>query len=359
MKNLRKDFPVLERYTYLNTAASGLLSETLLDFRQEHDLDFLIGGSVFREKSDHYLAGARETVGDFFNCKPSNVALVPNFSLGLNLLLEGMPKKAKILLLKNDYPDINLAVESRDFDVCYAEIDENLEGNIEKAVEENKPEFFMFSIVQWINGIKIDFEFLKTLKQKYPDLILIADGTQYCGTESFDFENSALDVLGASAYKWLNAGYGNSFFLFKETVKKWFSPKALGYGSTVGKHKENENNFIGKLEPGHLDTLNFGSLKLALDLQTKTGVQVIQEQIESLSRKAKREFQNLGLLEEMVVKRKNHSSIFNIAGDDRLFRKLRENGIICIQRGNGIRVGFHYFNTEEELDFLVGVLKKS
>lgn len=40
MDNLRKGFPVLEQYTYLNTAASGLLPEKVWEYRQEHDLDF-------------------------------------------------------------------------------------------------------------------------------------------------------------------------------------------------------------------------------------------------------------------------------------------------------------------------------
>lgn len=349
---------MLEHCTYLNTASSGLLPESVFDFRQGHDLDFLIGGSIFREKTDDYLTGARETLGDFFNCKPAHIALLPNFSMGFNLLLEGIPEKSKILLLKGDYPDINLAVESRDFEICYAEIDENLEANIEKAVAEYEPEYFAFSIVQWISGIKIDLEFLKRLKQKHPNLVLIADGTQFCGTEVFDFENSAVDVLGASAYKWLNAGYGNAFFLFDESVEKRFSPKAMGFGSTFGKYKENAVNFIGKLEPGHLDTLNFGSLKVALELQTKIGQETIQKQIENLSKKAKIEFEKLGLLEEKVVKRNIHSSIFNLRGNERLFQKLQQNEIICVSRGNGIRVGFHYFNTEEELGYLVDVLNR-
>lgn len=357
MKNLRKGFPVLEQYTYLNIPASGLLSEKLLEFRQEHDLDFLIGGSIFREKTDQILTDTRKTIGDFYNCKPANIALLPNFAFGFNLLLEGIPKKSKILLLKNDYPDINLAVEARNFSVSYAEINENLEENIEQAVAKYQPDFFAFSIVQWINGIKVDLRFLTRLKQKFPNLTLIADGTQYCGTENFDFENSAIDVLGASTYKWLNAGYGNSFFLFKEEAKDTFSAKARGFGTTMGTYKEKRDNFIGTLEPGHLDTLNFGSLKAALDQQTKTGVEKIQQQIRTLSAKAKSEFEKLGLLEEMVIKRKNHSSIFNIKGDDVLFNRLHEKGIICSQRGTGIRVGFHYFNTEEELEILLRAIR--
>ena len=73
MSNLRKGFPVLERYTYLNTAASGLLHEKVLEFRQEHDLDFLISGSVLKENQGRLLAKVREEVGESFNCEPNRV----------------------------------------------------------------------------------------------------------------------------------------------------------------------------------------------------------------------------------------------------------------------------------------------
>jgi selenocysteine lyase/cysteine desulfurase len=358
MEILRKGFPVLEQYTYLNTAASGLLPEAVWEFRQDHDLDFLLGGSVFKEKQAIILAETRELVGECFGCPPAQVALVPNFSYGFNTLLEGLEKPQKALLLKNDYPSLNWAVESRNFEIDYAEIDENLEKNIAEAFEKQQPNFFAFSMVQYINGIKIDLDFIRKLKQNYPETLFIADGTQFCGTENFNFQESGLDVLICSTYKWLNAGYGNAFMLFKKEVEGKVAPKALGFGSLQGKYKAHGGNFIGKFEPGHQDTLNYGSLAQALKLIKKIGINGISSQIELLSTKAKTEFTKMNLLEENVVNRADHSSIFNIKGDDKLFTYLRSKQIIASQRGEGIRVSFHYFNTEKELDFLLKELKK-
>ena len=173
MSNLRKGFPVLERYTYLNTAASGLLHEKVLEFRQEHDLDFLISGSVLKENQGRLLAKVREEVGESFNCEPNRVGLVPNFSYGFNTLLEGIEKPKKVLLLNNDYPSINWPVESRDFEICYAEINEFLEEKIVEVLKKEQPQFFAFSIVQYINGIKLSTAFLTQLKKDFPELIFI------------------------------------------------------------------------------------------------------------------------------------------------------------------------------------------
>lgn len=358
MKNLRKPFPVLQQYVYLNTAASGLLPEKVFEFRQDHDLDFLISASILKEKQGEFLTVVRETVGSFFNCAPNRVALVPNFSSGFNSLLEGIDKGKKVLLLEEDYPSINWAVTSRGFEVCKAVIDENLEQNIQTALEQHKPDVFAFSIVQYINGIKLSIEFLRNLKSKFPDILFVADGTQYVGTEAFDFDASGLDVVISSCYKWLNAGYGNAFMLFHEMAPQKISPKNSGFNSLQGKYKAHEGNFLGKFEPGHQDTLNFGSLKVALQFMKEVGVELIEERVKHLAGLGKNQFHNLGLLEEMVEKREVHSSIFNIKGDDKLFQYLRNEGIISSQRGTGIRLSFHYFNTEEELQILIETLKR-
>ena len=82
-------------------------------------------------------------------------------------------------------------------------------------------------------------------------------------------------------------------------------------------------------------------------MQEKIGRQAIKQQLQSLSAEAKKQFTQLGLLEDFVIKREKNATIFNLNGDEKLFHQLTQNGIICSQRGNGIRVSFHYYNTLE------------
>ncbi|MDT0295793.1 aminotransferase class V-fold PLP-dependent enzyme [Mesonia ostreae] len=358
MNNLRKHFPLIEQYTYLNTAATGLLSEPVFDYQQDKNIDFLVQGSLYRDKEANILTEIREKIAHFFSAEASRVALVPNFSFGFNTLLEGFSAGTKFLLLENDYPSINLAVEARDFNLTYAQIDENLEQNILQKVETEKPEVLALSLVQYLNGIKIDLTFIQELKKKYPQLLIIADGTQYLGTEAFKFAASGIDVLGASAYKWINAGFGNGFFMFSEKAAHQISPKTQGSDSYMGKYKENGLHLLGNLEPGHLNYTNMGSIKIALELQEQIGKEDIEKHLQILSAEAKKKFTHLGLLEESVLNRKEHSTIFNLKGGEKLFQRLTQKDIICSQRGDGIRLSFHYYNTLEDLEALVEVLKK-
>ena len=294
---------------------------------------------------------------NFFQVSKHELALVPNFSFGLNTLLEGIPEGKKVLLLDRDYPSINWAFENRDFDVCYAEIDENLEQNIEVAIARHKPDIFAFSIVQYLNGIKIDFNFLKQLKAYHPDLLLIADGTQYLGTETFSFAESAIDVLGASCYKWMLSGFGNGVFMVKEAVQQNIHPSTIGFNSAEGIFGNRDSiPFMRRFEPGHQDTLTYGSIGQSLRFLKEIGADNISEKLKLLCGNAKEAFTERGILEATSAKRDSFSTIFNIVGDEVLFQKLKKEKIICSQRGPGIRVGFHIYNTEEDLNRLLSFL---
>ncbi len=356
MKNLKKEFPLTSTYAHLNTAGSGLLSETVLDFRQNHDLDFLVMGSFLKDEQGAFLDEVRKDVAHFFHHTPQYTSLHPSFSIGFNALLEAFEPKTRFLLLDEDYPSINWPVEARNFEICYAAINEHLEDNIEQAVSKHKPDVLCLSLVQYINGIRIDFEFLNQLKEANPDLLIIADGTQYLGIEDFDFGKSGIDILGASTYKWLNAGYGNGFFLFKPHLEELLKPKNLGFGSDKGKFKSAEFNLISRMEPGHLDTLNMGSLQAALHLIKQIGYDFITPQIQKLQLQAFEAFAERGLLADVDLKRKIHAPFFNIKKDEACYEMLRNKGVVCSLRGSGIRVSFHYFNTESDLDKLLRLI---
>lgn len=357
MQNLKEIFPPIASYTYLNTPATGLIANPVQEYRQNQYKDLWLRGSKMIDSNASVFSEVREQIALSFGGQPGYVALLPAFSYGLNATLEGLAPGQKVLLLDQDYPSINQAVEERDFKVDKVKIDEHLEDRIYDRFQKDRPDVFIFSIVQYLNGIKLDLDFLKDLKKDFPETMLIGDGTQFLGMEKFDFQESGLDVLGASGYKWIGAGFGNGFFMFKPAMEDKIHPKYLGYGSVMGKYKESGHTLIGKYEGNHLDVSNVGSLKVALEFHKKVGERHIEQQVGKLAKMAKERLTDLGLLEDAVVKRKQHSAIFNLKGGDALFQKLESRQILATPRGNGIRIGFHFYNTEEDLKKLLEVLE--
>jgi selenocysteine lyase/cysteine desulfurase len=357
-EKIRNHFPVANHCLYANTAAIGLMSDLLMEWRQEHDLDYLIGGSQMKMESFQLVSQTKETVGALFGCARENVALVPNFSLGLNMLLEGLEKDKRVLLLETDYPSVNWPFESRGFPLSYARLDQHVEHNIEEQLATGAIDVLAFSVVQWQDGLKIDLDFIKRIRQAYPNLVIMADGTQFCGAFDFDFAASGIDVLGASAYKWLLAGTGNGFMLFSERAKDVFRLKATGFNSVNGNvEAKGPIRFTKHLEPGHLDSLTFGSLDFSLKLLSQWGLKSIEAHNRKLMAKAIHEFGALGLLDDTILTRKEHGTILNIRGNDALYHYLEAENVSCSQRGGGIRLSFHLYNKEADIEAMVQILK--
>jgi selenocysteine lyase/cysteine desulfurase len=354
--NFSVQYPILDSYTYLNTANSGLLSRNLLAWRNAHDQEFLLKGSLFRLKRDEFLRSGRRTIAGFFNADVDHTYLVPNFSFGFNVFLEGFNRQQRFLLLNEDYPSVNYPVESRGHNCAYVQIDEQLEQNILENIERFNPDVLALSIVQYTNGIKIDLDFLKQLKITYPDLMIVADGTQFCGTAPFDFALSGIDVMITSGYKWMLGGYGNGFVLLTEKAAEKLYTNEKRYALPGEGFLKGRNTLSLYFEPGHLDTLNLGTLFNAVTYLQELGIEEIETKIGVLTRKAAKAFTDRNLLSNAVINRKGHSTIYNLNLPSEMIGKLLESGIIATSRGQGVRVSFHFYNSESDLEKLLEVI---
>ena len=353
--NFHSQFPILKKYTYLNTAYSGLLSLEIAAWRANHDHEFVEGGSKFREKSALLIHQLRTNLSDFFGVKEDNTFLVPNFSFGFNTLLNGLDKTHRFLLLKEDYPSIVHPVARMGFEYRDVAIDENMEENILAAIKSFKPTVFAFSMVQYISGFRMNEAFLQKLKSEYPDILLIADGTQFLGTTNFNFSASPLDALIGSGYKWLLGGYGNGYVFLTDQLKEEINKYSKNRDKSA--LSDPNKNFLKPLfEPGHLDSLNFGSLNQSVNYLRTLGMDFIEKTNTKLCSAARSAFHSRGLIPDWMFARKQQSTIINLPLGDKTIDKINEAGILSARRGKGLRISFHFYNTNDDLNHLMEVL---
>ena len=336
-------FPALENKIYLDTARSGLMFSELLSWRNKHEIDFLNRGSQFRLNDESLLDQTKLEINKFLGSIDLTTFLVQNFSIGLSLLLKAIKSDKTILMIKDDYSSILNQVVSSGIKYNFSNNTFDLETQILKGINKYNPEILIFSIVQHIDGTLIDLDFIKQIKKDYPNILIIADGTQFCGTKYFNFKNSSIDVLISSGYKWMLGGYGNGFISFnKGFLNSYF--------------KLEKKNFLSLFEPGHHDTLSFGSLLFSLKKISNYGIDKIEKKINLLSIYALDKLKTKKLLDTKILKRNNHSNIFNIKGDEKLYKHLLYNNVICSQRGNGIRISINFYNTKSEIDYFLSLV---
>jgi selenocysteine lyase/cysteine desulfurase len=87
-----------------------------------------------------------------------------------------------------------------------------------------------------------------------------------------------------------------------------------------------------------------------------TGIHFIENKISHLAEKTTLAFEDRCLLDDVVVGRKNHSSIFNLSLGSNLIEKITSENIIFSTRGKGIRVSFNFYNEVSDLEKLLDVI---
>ncbi|MCX2492141.1 aminotransferase class V-fold PLP-dependent enzyme [Pedobacter sp. PF22-3] len=349
-------FPILKEYTYLNTANSGILSTNLAEWRTQHDEAFMAGGSLFKMESMPLITELRNNIAKHFGSKPENTYLVQNFSIGFNILLNGLDRNHRFLLLEEEYPSVSYPIMSMGFDYDSVPIDKKLEENIINAIEEFKPTILAFSMVQYISGFRMDDDFIQKLKTTYPNLLLVGDGTQFLGTATFNFEKSGLDALIGSGYKWLLAGYGNGYVMLSDQMKDAIYAKNKLANLPTAPFLKEKDHLSMCFEPGHLDTLNFGTLNESLKYLSAMGFDEIEKTTQTLSNQARLALNARGLVPDWMLDRKYQSTIMSMPLDQKTVDKLAAAKILASPRGAGTRISFHFYNTEEDLIQLLEVL---
>ncbi|MGM9476079.1 aminotransferase class V-fold PLP-dependent enzyme [Pedobacter sp. GSP4] len=352
-------FPILKSYTYLNTANSGILSTEIAAWRTAHDEAFIAGGSNFRLENANIIGNLRNNLSSFFGPKADNTYLTQNFSIGFNALLNGLEKSHRFLLLEEEYPSVSFPVISMGFEYQTVQINADLENNIIKAIENFKPTVLAFSMVQYIGGLRMDEEFIKKIKTTYPNLLLIGDGTQFTGTTVFDFEKSGLDALIGSGYKWLLAGYGNGYVFLSDKLKDKLYTKNKMTPLPTAPFLKDRDHLSLYFEPGHLDTLNFGTLNQSLTALGSLGFEHIENTTKVLSNEARLALHSRGLIADWLMDRKYQSNIMSLPLDEKKVAQLANAKILCSPRGAGTRISFHYYNTEADLNHLLEILDRN
>ena len=340
---IRNDFPLLNSCTYLNTAYVGLMSKSLYDFRVNFELEYLHKGDEYKLNAYECLEETHASIACFISSQKDQTYFVPNFSTGIRLVLDRLRPGTNLLLIDEDYHSLLSAIEERDFNLFSVKMQENVESAIANVLKVNSIDVLVLSIVQYTNGLIIDLDFIAELKNKYPELLIIGDATQFIGTSVFNFSESAFDAIVCSGYKWLLAGFGNGFIAVSDDfIRLTNSTKA---------------EMQSKVFAGHFNILAAASLVFALGYLKSNGFEKLIEKNDLLLSKLRNGLSNLGF-NPAYSSRKKQSNIVSIPFDESIGKILEESNIRFSYRENFIRFSIHFYNIEMDVDKLLSVIEK-
>ncbi len=361
LNKIKKDYPQPEHTTYFNTSSTGLVSSSGIEKAHKFNENLHKFGSqqaeYFYEK---VIPEIRETISLFIDAPIDEIALIPNFSFGLCAIIPSITSLKCVLLIKDDYPSLVQPFLLNNFDVYWIESIDGFSIDMEdmkKSIINNNIEILAISHVQFLTGFMIDVDELGAFCKQH-GVLFILDGTQSFGTIPFSFNTSDVDIYIASNYKWMNAGFGTGIMCIKQATLNKYIPKTGGFHSyqlLEGQWKYKPS--IKSYEPGHQNMSGLEILKDAIEFKMEVGMRNIANH-------------NLNLLNRLIDKiedtpckligpynNNNRCNIAGIIGAEKLTTYLKKHNIIVKERFEIIRIGIHFYNTEDDVDYLIETLR--
>lgn len=345
---------------FFDTPSSGMLSQESLESISTFNKAMAVNPSAIAEQfRASRLPELRNLLADFSDAKVSEIALIPNTSFGLNAVLSSLRDISSVLLYDREYNGLTMPFDQRDYSVYRFSAIDGFDWNLDEIktlLVSNNIELFVFSAVQWQTGYRADYNELCSFC-KENEIISILDLSQSIGSLAFSFSNCHADVVLASNYKWMNAGFGSGIMWMRKSFVKEHIPTIAGYNSAAPLFDfENFESSIRCYEPGHLNLHGFSALIPALKKKLELGTQAIEEHNLNLTNTFIQKAKESDF--EIIGDKKNRSSIVVLKNEKGLKNYLDEHHVVCKERGEGIRFGFHFHNSMDEVLETCEILSK-
>lgn len=325
---------------YLNSATVGLACNGSIKAMQT-DMQDWVNGTMNPKEYDQIVNRCRELFATLVEANSDEVAIANQVSTSVAMLAASLPSGTKILAPEEDFTSVLfpfLAQELRGIEVTLVPL--------EALIDSISTDFdwVACSITQSSNGKVTDLSQLSKAA-KLANCKVLLDGTQSVGW--MPIKRDHWDMLVCGAYKWLMSPRGTAFAAIKPDISaqitpinaNWYageSPWDSIYGSPL-RLATSARKF--DISPAWLNWV--GTLP-ALELITSIGIDAIYEHNTGL---ANLFCQRMGLPEA-------DSAIVSIEGikDE---TKLKTAGVIASVRDEALRLSFHLYNNESDVNSVV------
>ena len=362
----RDRFPAVRRWTYLNTAGGGAVSDAAAAAGRRYFDDFHQDGDThwpdWRARTEAVRALAAETL----NAAPRDIAFTPTASHGLNLLAQmlGGPD-AGVLSVAREFPSVTLPWINQGSPVTFLEPADDGAIDLDDAARAVTPEtkHLAVSHVQYRTGYRHDLAALRAFCDVH-GLTLIVDATQSVGAYPVDVARPRIDALVTSAYKWLGAGYGVAVLYLRDGLRATLAPPAVGWRSARVPYdmlydRLDLTDEAQGLELGHPPIPGILALGASLDLLREIGIEQIAARIGALTSTLHDRAAAAGLRIASTNDPAARSGITMIAFDDAVtaHADLMRRRVFVSHYGDRLRVSLHAYNDESDIDAFIGHLR--
>ena len=326
------------------------------------------------------VAEVRRKFGAMVNCDPSQVAVMPAVSYGMNSVVRNIPygKGQHALTVSEEFPSCyytaerwckdhgaELRVIARKDDIP----EKGREWN-ERILDTISTEtaFVVMASVHWMNGTKFDLESIGS-RCREVGAKLIVDGSQSVGALPIDVKKFKIDALICAGYKWLMGPYSTALSYIHEDFNEGVPLEESWMTRINAERFDRLTNYVADYKPGanRFDvgqSSNFISIPMidrALGQLLEWGVEEIQEYGRVLGAPLIAYFIEKGTHVEDEAHRAHHLMGLQLpenTNGEALVSELQSRNVFVSLRGNNIRISINVFNNESDIRELIATLNK-
>ena len=367
----RAEFPVTENYIYMNHAGVAPLSKRVKDTMIEFAQDATVNGAVNVELWIETAERCRNVAAQLINADASEIAFMKNTTQGILIAANGIDWRegdnvvtTAVEFPANVYPWWSLkercGVETRmvperegriHIDDIVSEIDE-------------RTRVVTLSHVEFASGFRND---IKTIGEicRERNIWFVVDAIQSLGVIEVDAKSCCIDILAADGHKWLLAPEGAAIFYCAADKLDQLINTNVGWSSVV-----NPRDFLDydltlkpdatRFEEGSYNSIGLYGLNAAIELLLEVSISTIENSVLELTSKLINGLQEKGYYVTTPKDDSERAGIVIFESKRHTASKiddlLQENKIITAERGSGVRISPHFYNSETEIERLLEVL---
>jgi cysteine desulfurase/selenocysteine lyase len=372
----REEFPwaAAGESIYLNTASTGPLPRrsvaAVADFterrsaphRMTEDLQF---GTLSR---------SRELVAKLIHARSSEIALTTNTGFGINVAATSLAlgKGDVVLGVAHEFP-ANIypwiaASRRRGFEFRLLPVSKGIPSleQLIAALDEPGIRAVALSWVAFASGYRFDLAAIGAECRKRR-ITFVVDAIQGLGPATLDVEAAAIDILACGAQKWLLSPWGTGFVYVRRDLIGSLDPVFVSWMGVRGSddfarlvdYDLTWRDDARRFEFITLPFQEFAGLNASLDLFFELGPAHIEAYTTSLADRVLSWAKSNGVEAVTPIDRAKRAGIVSLRFSDGAARseKLLAAGVVHSFREGAIRLAPYFFNTIDEIDRALDVLK--
>jgi selenocysteine lyase/cysteine desulfurase len=357
---VRGRFPVFERKVYANSCSQGALSDAVRAAYEE----YLDGWDQHGAEWGHWVERGetiRAGFAELLDVEADEVAIQTSVSAAVSAFVSGLDfrgERNRIVISEYEFPAIGQiahAQELRGAEVVHVEP----EPDSYAAAVDERTALVAATFVSFRTGRRHDVEAIHGVAREHGALMLV-DAYQGAGALPLRARDAG-DVVVGGTVKYLLASAGLAYMYVAEDVRRrlptqtgWFADEDI-FEMQIQRYRPHPS--ARRYDAGTPPVPSIYAGVAGLGLVREAGVPAIEKHVATLVRRL---IDGCGELGAQVVDPTGSSPLVCIRSVDApaLVDRLGAEDIVTSERDSNLRVSFHLYNTEEDVDSVLEALSR-